>query len=149
MRVWTYNSAMWRAAIFALLLVSASYGQEPQAPKESAKVPVISSDLGGECSADLLVTNVKGKPLSNAKISLEIKYGFGGFHHSTLEIYTNVDGKARFEGLPLKSRNPYAFTASYQGRSTTVIVEPRDNCHGSYTAILPNEPLPKDDDSGN
>jgi len=112
--------------------------------EEPNKVPVISGDLG-DCSADLRVTDVKDKPVYNAKIALEIKYGFAGLHKSGLEIYTNVDGKARFEGLPLKSRGPLAFTATYEGRSTTVMVEPRDNCHGSYTAILPNKPLAKDD----
>jgi hypothetical protein len=118
--------------LFSTLIVAA---QEPK------KIPVINGDLG-ECTADLRVTDVKDKPLYNAKIELEIKYGFAGFHKSALEIYTNVDGKARFEGLPRKSRGPLAFTATYEGRSTTVMVEPRDNCHGSYTAILPNKPLP-------
>jgi hypothetical protein len=134
---------MWRFAVLPLILFSLAYSQDPPASKEAVKVPIISGELG-ECTADLRVTDVKDKPISNAKISLEIKYGFGGFHRSTLEIYTNVDGKARFEGLPQKSRGPLAFTASHEGRTTTVIVEPRDNCHGSYTAILPNGPLPKD-----
>ena len=111
--------------------------------EEPSKVPVISGDLG-DCSANLRVTDVKDKPVYNAKIGVEIKYGFAGLHRSTLEVYTNIDGRARFEGLPLKSRGPLAFTATYEGRSTTVVVEPRDNCHGSYTAILPNKPLPKE-----
>jgi hypothetical protein len=116
------------------------------APPSPSQVPVITSDLGGECSAEIQVTNVKSKPIYNAKVSLEIKYGFGGFHRTTLDIYTNNDGKVRFEGLPRKSRGPYAFTASYKDRSNTVVVEPRDNCHGSYTVVLPNEPLPTDKD---
>jgi len=136
------------ATVFALSL--ACWAQD-QAKSDTtpSKVPVISGDLG-DCTADFRVTDVKDQPISNAKISLEIKYGFGGFHRSTLEIYTNTDGKARFEGLPLRSRGPLAFTASYQERTTTVMVEPRDKCHGSFTAILPNKPLekPKDDDSG-
>jgi len=127
------------------MMVSAQDSKTPAAPPN--QVPVISGDLG-ECTADLRVTDVKDKSIYNAKISVEIKYGFGGFHRSTLEAYTNVDGKARFEGLPRKSRGPLAFTANFEGRTTTVIVEPRDNCHGSYTAILPNQPPPakeKDD----
>ena len=135
--------------LVVLLVTTLAAAQEP--PKPAAQpnpIPVISGDLG-DCTADLRVTDVKDKPIYNAKISTDIKYGFAGLHKSTLEIYTNVDGKARFEGLPRKSRGPLAFTADYQGRSTTVIVEPRDNCHGSYTAILPNQPLPKaKDDEG-
>jgi len=137
---------MFRSSLvcFAVLCALLAVAQDQPKPATSDHVPVITSDLGGQCSADIRVTDVQDKPLYNAKVSLEIKYGFGGFHRSTLEVFTNVDGKARFEGLPRKSRGPYAFTASYQGRETTVMVEPRDNCHGSYTAILPNEPLPKE-----
>ena len=136
---------MWRRLAALLLLSAFTFAQDSKpTAKPANQVPIITSDLNGECSADIRVTDVKDKPIYNAKISLEIKYGFGGFHRSTLEVYTNVDGKARFEGLPRKSRGPYAFTASFQGRATTVIDEPRDNCHGSFTAILPNEPLPKE-----
>lgn len=144
--------AMFRGCfsfLFLALFGGLALAQDQPKPQPvPSEIPKINGDLG-ECTADLRVTDVKNKPISNAKISLEIKYGFGGFHRSTLEIYTNTDGKARFEGLPRKSRGPLAFTASYQGRSTTVIDEPRDTCHGSFTAILPNEPLKTDEsDSG-
>ena len=130
----------------AFLLFSSVLASAQDQPKAApAQVPVISGDLG-DCTADLRVTDVKDQPISNAKISLDIKYGFGGFHRSTLDVFPNVDGKARFEGLPLKSRGPLAFTASYQGRQTTVMVEPREQCHGSFTAVLPNGPLPKPKD---
>lgn len=140
---------MLRRFALVLLFTTFTFAQDKDtkpAANGTNQVPVITSDQGGECSAEIRVTDVKDKPIYNAKISLEIKYGFGGFHRDTLEVYTNVDGKARFEGLPRKSRGPYAFTASYQGRATSVIDEPRDNCHASLTAILPNEPLPKDKD---
>jgi hypothetical protein len=142
---------MWRSTVLLLLLISVCYSQDSQSTNASDKdipankVPVITGDLG-ECTADLRVTDVKQKPVYNAKIATEIKYGFAGLHKSTLEIYTNVDGKARFEGLPRKSRGPLSFTVDYKGRATAVVIEPRDNCHGSYTAILPNNPLPKEDE---
>jgi len=139
-----------RCLSLAVLLIAVNLiAQESPKPNsaQASQVPVITSDLGGECSAEIQVTNVKSKPIYNAKVSLEIKYGFGGFHRTTLDVYTNNDGKVRFEGLPRKSRGPYSFTASYKGRANTVVVEPRDNCHGSYTVVLPNEPLPKDEDS--
>jgi len=136
---------MLRGSLVLVLFCSLlGLAQEP--PKAApAQVPVISGDLG-DCTADLRITDVKDKPISNAKISLEIKYGFGGFHRTSLEVFTNVDGKARFEGLPQKSRGPLAFTASHQERQTTVLVEPREQCHGSFTAVLPNGPLPKQKD---
>ncbi len=141
---------MIRCLLSLCVLLFASIVIAQDSPKPAAKdanqVPIITSDLGGECSTEIRVTDVKDKPIYNAKVSLEIKYGFGGFHHDTLEVYTNVDGRARFEGLPRKSRGPYAFVASYKDRSNTVVVEPRDNCHASVTVVLPNEPLPKDKD---
>ena len=135
--------------LLCVLLCGLVLAQDQPKPKAvSNEIPKISGDLG-ECTADLLVTDVRNKPFYNAKISTEIKYGFGGLHRNTLEIYTNSDGRARFEGLPRKSRGPLSFTVNYNGRATAVVVEPRDNCHGSYTAILPNEPLPKaEDDQG-
>ena len=137
---------MCRSVLCVLLLASVCYAQnQPQPKTPPGQVPVISGDLG-DCTADFRVTNVKMKPVYNAKLSVEIKYGFGGFHRSTLEVYTNAEGKARFEGLPRKSRGPLSFTVDYHDRKTAVIVEPRDNCHGSYTAILPNQPLPTQDE---
>jgi len=135
---------MFRSSLcLLLLLISTSMvfaqDENAKAPAQQSKVPVINSDLGGECSAEIRVTDVKMNPIYNAKVSVEVEYGFEDWHHTTLEIYTNNDGKARFEGLPRKSRGPYAFTANFKGRQTTVIDEPRDNCKGSFTAILPNE----------
>jgi hypothetical protein len=140
-----YDISMLRSGVAVLLLLSSVCVAQEQSKAAPAQVPVISGDLG-DCTADLRVTDVKDQPVSNAKIALEIKYGFGGFHRTSLEVFTNVEGKARFEGLPEKSRGPLAFTASYQGRQTTVMVEPREQCHGSFTAVLPNQPLPKPKD---
>lgn len=108
-------------------------------------VPVISGDLG-ECTADFTVTGTKLHPLYNAKLEVEIRYGFGGFRRTTLEIYTNIDGKARVEGLPERSKRPLAFTASYEGRKTVVLVDPEQNCHGTYAAVVTDRPVKTDED---
>jgi hypothetical protein len=125
-----------------------SLAQEEAKSKDasSAGVPVISAELG-ECSADIRVLSAKREPLYKAKIESLIKYGFGGFHRLTLEIYTDVDGNARFEGLPERPRQPLAFEVTYEGRSTTVIVHPVQKCHGSYEAIVTNKPVKAEDDS--
>lgn len=117
-----------------------------QAPKAVSPIPVISGDLG-ECSADFTVTGTKFHPLYNAKLAVEIRYGFGGFRRTTLEIYTNVDGRARVEGLPASSKRPLAFTASYEGRKTVVIVDPEQNCHGSYKAVVTDRPVKTEEDA--
>ena len=123
------------------LLVSSLFAQsEPKTDAATTQPPVISADLG-ECSADINVMTTKRRPLYKAKIETLIKYGFGGFHRLTLELYTDVDGRARFEGLPERPRQPLAFEVTYEGRSTTVIVHPVQKCHGSYEAIVTDKPV--------
>jgi len=128
---------------FPLLALSQS---SPQAAKASNPVPVISGDLG-ECTADFTVTGTKFHPLYNAKLEVEIRYGFGGFRRTSLEIYTNVDGKARVTGLPERSKRPLAFTASYEGRKTVVIVDPEQKCHGAYQAVVTDRPVKNDQEA--
>ncbi|HET9696400.1 MAG TPA: hypothetical protein VFP40_06000 [Terriglobales bacterium] len=127
------------------LLLSATlsvgvFAQIDTKTQDSPQVPVISADMG-QCSADITVMSTKRKPLYKAKIETLIKYGFGGFHRLTLELYTDVDGRARFEGLPERPRQPLAFEVTYEGRSTTVIVHPVQKCHGSYEAIVTDKPV--------
>jgi len=133
--------------VFLLAYSISGFAQSPSkeaVPKASAQpaspVPVISGDLG-DCSADFTVTGTKFHPLYNAKLSVEIRYGFGGVRRTTLEIYTNYEGKARVEGLPTSVKKPLAFTASFEGRKTVVIVDPEQNCHGSYQAIVTDRPV--------
>ncbi|HVZ18318.1 MAG TPA: hypothetical protein VG897_14450, partial [Terriglobales bacterium] len=64
---------------FALGAMVAAQDQPKPAAGQENKVPVITGDLG-ECTADLLVTDVKNKPVYNAKVGVEIKYGFAGLH---------------------------------------------------------------------
>lgn len=128
--------------LFACLLCIPAYAQEK--PKAENPVPVISGDLG-ECSADFVVTGTKLKPLYNAKLEVEIRYGFVGMRRTNLEIFTNVDGKARVTGLPERNKRPLAFTASYEGRKTVVIVDPEENCHGTYKAIVSDKAMKTDE----
>ena len=136
---WTFIFLM----AFSLTGFAQTSSKDPSAKgsvQSANPVPVISGDLG-DCTADFTVTGTKFHPLYNAKLEVEIRYGFGGFRRTTLEIYTNVDGKARVEGLPATVKKPLAFTASFEGRKTVVIVDPGQNCHGSYQAIVTDRPV--------
>jgi len=138
--------------MLACLLVLPAFSEEQpkstDAKSAEAKaanpIPVISGDLGG-CTADFTVTGTKMHPIYGAKLEVEIRYGFGGFHRTNLEIYTNVDGKARVEGLPERSKNPLSFTASFEGRKTVVIVDPEQKCHGAYQAIVTDRAVKTDE----
>jgi hypothetical protein len=140
---------MWRSFLLLVIsfAVSAGYSQDkskPDQPTVTTPVPKISADLG-ECTASFAVTNTKLKPIYNAKLEVEVRYGFGGFHRTSLEIYTNADGLASVEGLPQTSKRPLAVTVSYEGRKTVVMVDPGEKCHGTYKAILTDKPVKADD----
>ncbi len=125
-------------SFLAAVTVGSLAQSDVKAKDATPPIPVISADMG-DCSADIRVISTKREPLYKAKIETLIKYGFGGFHRLTLELYTDVDGRARFEGLPERPRQPLAFEVTYEGRSTTVIVHPVEKCHGSYEAIVTNK----------
>jgi hypothetical protein len=130
--------------IFVCFLGVMLLAQDRPVPKHDSPVPEIDAEMG-DCTADFRVTDSKMQPLYKAKLSTQIKYGFGGFRKLDLEVSTNVDGQARFVGLPPKTREPLAITADLDGRSTVVIVSPIQNCHGSYNAIVTDRPVKTDE----
>ena len=95
------------------LLLSLAHGGEGQQRQE---VPVIDAKAG-PCSVELTVTDVAEKPVYAATIRVHISYGFLGLRRTDFEIGTNVDGKARFVGLPQDSDELLYFRAS-KGRQT-------------------------------
>lgn len=138
---------------WTLALVLCSFAAAQQAPKPAPQssqaaaaaaastVPTVDAEIG-ECTADFRVVDMTEKPIYNAKIDVRIKWGFGGFHKTDLQVSTNIDGKARFIGLPERAKNPLAFNVQSGDRKNVVLVDPIQNCHGTYTAIL-TAPQPK------
>ena len=137
----------WPLMAFVLLLLTAISAAQQSPPTDPHKVPVISANLG-DCSVEILVTDSASKPVYGATISVHMRYGFGGFHKMDLEIGTNVDGRARFEGLSDRARMPLEFTVRYQQRETTVPVDLKKKCHASETAVLPDKPPPAETNPG-
>ena len=131
---------MYRSFLLLLVTVLVIPVFAEDKPKPENPVPAISGDLG-PCTAEFTVSGTKLKPIYNAKLEVELRYGFAGIRRTTLEIYTNVDGKARFTGLPDTNKRPLTFTASYNGRKTVVIVDVEQNCHGTYSAIVTDQPV--------
>ena len=91
-------------------------------------IPHVSADAGS-CYVNFTVTDVGGKPLYNAKISGQVRYGFGSLHRVDLEVGTNSDGKARIDGLPDRTKKPIEFAVKHGDLSTTVNFDPGANCH--------------------
>jgi hypothetical protein len=104
-------------------------------PKEVA-VPAVNASLG-PCSADFTVSQSTHQPLYNAQISVSIAYGLLGMKKMDLQIGTNSQGKARFEGLPPKVHNPpLTFVVKHKGRTKNVDYWPQVRCHAQYSVIM-------------
>jgi hypothetical protein len=104
------------------------------------EVPVIDAGMGS-CTADLTVMDSAHHAIYKANISTRIRSGFAGMKKLDLEVGTNVDGRARFTGLPERPRDLLQFTADYQGRSNTVTLDPQKDCHAAVSAFLPDKPV--------
>ena len=136
------------AAIFVLAGGSAfgANGQEqatkPQNPETTQKtaqkaqeVPKIDGGVGA-CRADFTVRDGEKKPIYNAQISVQLRYGFMNMRKTDLQVGTNSDGKARFTGLPNFPKKPLAFHIKSGTVSKTVTDDPSTNCNAVYDVVL-------------
>ncbi len=129
---------MVRSFILVVLVSLAAFAQKQPKIDPSTDVPVISADLG-QCTADFRVVDVSQKPIYSARIATEIKWGFAGVHRTTLEVFTNSDGKARFTRLPNHSKKPINFDISFGGRQTGVFMDPDQKCVADFQVVLPDK----------
>ena len=90
----------------------------------------------GSCSADFVVSDSSGKPVYDAKIGIQLKYGFMGLHKLDLTVGTNYEGKARVEGLPEQIKGSGEFKVSHGDQNKIVPFDPQDNCHSSHEITL-------------
>lgn len=112
------------------------------------EMPVIKEKLG-PCAADFTVLDGARKPVYNAKIRVTIRYGFMNKRKSELEIGTNSDGQARFEGLPNKVKAPLEFLVRAGELSKSVMHDPRLECQAKLEVVLEtNEGTPGAPPSG-
>jgi len=130
-------AAMWLGlgllAAFALCLP----GYQPRAASP-ADVPTVSGGMG-PCTADFTVLDAASKPVYDARIHVKLKYGFMSKRDTDLEVGTNSDGKARFEGLPDKVKKPpVEFTIQKGDQSKSVTNDPAAECHPYFTVTLGN-----------
>ena len=116
----------------AILLLLAGAGR---VEAKTADVPVGQAELG-PCSADFTVKDSSNKPIYDARINVIIRYGFMSLRKLEIEVGTNNNGKARFEGLPAKAKKPIEFTIRSGKRTKTVTYDPGAQCHASFTVTL-------------
>jgi hypothetical protein len=102
-------------------------------------VPLIDGGIG-PCSADFIVIDSTQAPVYNAKIKVHIAYRFMNFHKLDLEVGTNADGKARFIGLPDKTKQGLFFLASQGDREGSAFDDPAKTCKAAFTIQIEKKP---------
>jgi hypothetical protein len=124
-------TGLFFASISAYSTMTFALQQTPN----SADVPVAKGEAG-PCSADFVVSDPAGKGVYDAKIGIQIKYGFMGLHKLDLTVGTNFEGKARIEGLPEQIKGAAEFRVSHGDQNRTVPYDPQDNCHPRHQITL-------------
>ncbi|HVN18362.1 MAG TPA: hypothetical protein VMU05_06300 [Dongiaceae bacterium] len=121
-----------KTIILALVLTAPILAQTPD-PKS---IPVIDGGIG-PCTADFTITDTNNKPVYLAKIKVHIAYGFMSTHKLDLEVSTNVDGKARFTGLPNRlKRGGLFFEATEGDRTGNAFDDPSKTCQAQLAITL-------------
>jgi hypothetical protein len=127
-----------RIALCTLALAMLSLPALPaqtSTPPDPHSVPVIDGGIGS-CSADFTVTDATNAPVYAAKIRVHIAYRFMSFHKLDLEVGTNAAGKARFTGLPDRTKQGLSFRASDASREGSAFVDPAKTCKADLTIVL-------------
>lgn len=121
-----------KTILLALVLTTPTLAQQTPDPKS---IPVIDGGLG-PCTADFTITDPDNKPVYLAKIKVHIAYGFLSARKLDLEISTNVDGKARFTGLPDRTKRGLFFEASEVDRTGNAFDDPSKTCQAQFPITL-------------
>jgi hypothetical protein len=133
------KSATWFGILIVIVCVLALawspllLAQEPKPNPDD--VPVVDAGIS-DCSADFTVVDGGGSPVYDAKISVHIAYGTWSLHKMDLQVGTNAAGKARFAGLPNRTKRGLFFHASQGDRSGSAFDDTAKTCKTQYTIQL-------------
>jgi len=132
------------AVVTLPLLVALALPAQTNPSPDPKSISTVDGGLG-PCSADFTITDAAGAPVYAANIMVHIAYGFLNAHKLDLQVGTNAAGKARFIGLPEKSKQGLFFTASEGDREASAFDDPAKTCKAQFTLALrkkPSEPAP-------
>jgi hypothetical protein len=110
----------------------------PQNP-DPHSTPTLDGGVG-PCTADFTINDKTGAPVYNAMISVHIAYGTWSIRKLDLQVNTNVDGKARFTGLPDRIKHGIIFHASEGNRIGEAFDDPANTCKAQFTIALHETP---------
>ncbi len=119
-------------------LALAAQSQSSKTPSQTQNPsPVSKIDGGvGACTANFTVRDGENKPIYNAQISVQLRYGFMNMRKTDLQIGTDSNGKAEFTGLPNFPKKPLAFHIKSGTVSKTVTDDPNTNCVATLDVVL-------------
>jgi hypothetical protein len=120
-----------KTLLLALILSAPALAQNP----DPRSIPVIDGGIG-PCTADFTITDADNKPVYLAKIKVHIAYGFMSTKKLDLEVSTNIDGKARFTGLPDRVKRGLFFEASEGDRTGNAFDDPSKTCQDQLAVTL-------------
>jgi len=117
--------------LLALILSAPALAQNP----DPRSIPVVDGGIG-PCTADFTITDADNKPVYLAKIKVHIAYGFMSTRKLDLEVSTNIDGKARFTGLPDRVKRGLFFEASEGDHTGNAFDDPSKTCQAQLAVTL-------------
>lgn len=131
---------MYRPCALALILVALTAASQTPTPQpDPHSIPAIDAGIGS-CTADFTITDPANKPIYNAKINVHIAYGTLSVRKLDLEVATNVDGKARFTGLPNKLKRNLYFEATSSDLQAEAVDDVNKTCTAQFTLQLLKKP---------
>jgi ABC-type Fe3+-hydroxamate transport system substrate-binding protein len=122
-------------ALAAICASASALAQTNAAQPDPKAVPVIDGGIG-PCTADFIITDASGAPVYAAKVNVHIAYGFASVRKLDLQVGTNIDGKARFTGLPDRIKHGIYFHASEGNRIGEAFDDPANSCKAQFTITL-------------
>jgi hypothetical protein len=135
-------------AIFVCIFVAVAFGansqnqavsqnQTAQAAPAQTSPPVPKIDGGvGACTANFTIRDGTNKPLYNAQITVELRYGFLNKRKTDLQVGTDSNGKANFTGLPNFPKKPLEFHIKSGTVSKIVTDDPSHHCDATFDEVL-------------
>jgi hypothetical protein len=133
--------------VLAAAFPIAAHSQASPPQPDPKSIPVIDGGIG-PCSADFTITDANGAPVYAAKVKVHIAYGFINARKLDLEVGTNVDGRARFTGLPDRIKHGIYFHASEGNRVGEAFDDPANNCKAQFGISIRQPDAPKPGPTG-
>jgi hypothetical protein len=131
----TFDSIALSASLLLAILSLPTLQAQDAPPPDPKNVPVIDGGIG-PCSADFTVIDNAGAPIYAATIQVHIAYGFLSAYKLDLQLGTNAGGKARFTGLPARSKHGLFFRAAKDKREGSAFDDPGKTCKAEFTVTL-------------